>query len=76
MQIAMFAVGVRFARDARGPLEAKFRRVLVTLAHDHDEALERARTHFTDVAMSGVTVEYERPVQLADTIQLESLVRP
>ncbi len=74
MQISMFAVSVRFASDSKGLLEAKPRRVVVTLARDHEEALRHAHAQFAEVAAAGVVVEYGTPIQLPDTISLESLV--
>ena len=74
MLIRMFMVPVRFVRDAKGALEAKAKRVVVTLARNHEEALQRARGRYVDVEAAGVTVEYSDPAQLPDTFAIEALV--
>ncbi len=73
MLISMFTVTVCFVRDARGPLKAKTKCVVVTLARSHEEALQRARARFVDVEAAGVAVEYSSPAQLPDTFTVESL---
>ncbi len=65
---------VRFVRDASGPLEDKAKRVVITIARDHEEALRRVRAYFAEVAEVGVTLDYGDPSRLSDTIALESLV--
>jgi hypothetical protein len=74
MKISMFAVRVRFVSDANGALEGKPGRVVVTLARDHEDALQQTRAHFLEIARLGVTLEYGDPSQLHDTVALESLV--
>lgn len=74
MQISMFTVSVRFVSDGKGPLEAKPKRTVVTLAGNHLEALQKARTRFIEVESAGVAVEYGFPSQCADTIVIESPV--
>ena len=74
MQISMFTVRVRFVSDAKGPLEAKPKRAVLTLARDLEEALHHAHTQFAEVEAAGVVVEYDRPSQLPDTFATESLV--
>ncbi len=70
----MFMVRVRFVSDAKGPLEAKPKRVVVTLARDHGEALQKARERFAEMSLAGVTVAYDTPSQLSDTFALESFI--
>ena len=70
----MYAVRVRFVRDSKGPLEDKPKRVTVTIARNHEEAMQRTVAHFFEIARVGVEIEYGEPMQLSDTIALESLV--
>lgn len=74
MQINMYMVRVRLVSDAKGPLETKPQRVVVTLALNHTEALRHARACYADLESAGVVVEYADPSQLSDTVALESLV--
>ena len=74
MQIHLYAVRVRFVCDAKGPLEAKPQRVVVTIARNHEEALQNARSLFWEMVSAGVTVECGDPRQLSDIIAVESLV--
>lgn len=73
MQINMFMVRVRFVSDAKGPLEDKPKRVVVTLARNHEEALQHARDRFVEMTRAGVIVEYGAPSQLPDTVDPEAL---
>jgi hypothetical protein len=74
MQINMFMVRVRFVEDSKGPLEAKPKRVVITIARDHGEALQKARAQFAEMSLAGVTVAYDTPSQLSDTFALESFI--
>jgi hypothetical protein len=71
----MYVVSIRFVSDSKGLLEDKSKRVVVTLAYDHETALQQAFSHFADLRSAGVVVKYGEPIQLSDTISLESLVR-
>lgn len=74
MQLHMYAVRVRFVRDARGPLEDKPKRTILSIARTREEASDRARAHFLEMTQAGIVVELGEPTQLQDTIALESLV--
>lgn len=76
MQISMYVVRVRFVRDARGPLEAKPGRVVITIARDHAEALANAEARFDGIATmaDGLEIEYESATKIADTVALEGFV--
>ena len=74
MQINMYAVRVCCVRDAKGPLERHLPCVVITIARDHKEALQRAHERFANMTAGGVVVEYGDPSQLSDTVALESLV--
>jgi len=74
VQINMNAVHVRFVSDAKGPLEDKPKSVVLTLAVDHEVAIQHARAYFAEVVSTGVVLEYSYPHQLFDTLAIEALV--
>ncbi len=74
MQINIYKVRVRFVRDAKGELEVKPGRVILTVARNHDEARRSAMSYFGDLTLAGIEIEYEYPSQLSDTFAVEGLV--
>jgi hypothetical protein len=54
----MYVVSIRFVSDSKGLLEDKPKRVVVTLAYDHETALQQAFAHFFDLRSAGVVVKY------------------
>ena len=73
MKINMYAVCVRFVQDAKGLLDDKAQWVIVTIARDHNEAADNARGQYKDIERAGVKIEYSPPMQLPDSVAVESL---
>lgn len=72
--VKMYKVPVRFVSDAKGPLEAKPGRVVVTIADSSEHAADNALALFREVIAAGVDVEIGYAAQLSDTYALESFV--